>query len=67
MCMARSARWLSRAVAVVYGLVMFEVMIMVSPFAVTCMLLTGRLSDVFNQLRQPKAASRKLEYPLFCS
>src|SRR5713226_9882046 len=26
-------RWLSRAVAVVYGLVMFEVVIMVSPFA----------------------------------
>ena len=28
-----SRRWLSRAVAVVYGLVMFEVVIMVSPFA----------------------------------
>src|SRR5215471_13804302 len=26
-------RWLSRAVALVYGLVMFEVVIMVSPFA----------------------------------
>ncbi len=26
-------RWLSRAIAVVYGLVMFEVVIMVSPFA----------------------------------
>ena len=28
-----SRRWLSRAIAVVYGLVMFEVVIMVSPFA----------------------------------
>src|SRR5262244_2836209 len=28
-----SRRWLSRAIAVVYGLVMFEVVVMVSPFA----------------------------------
>jgi len=26
-------RWLSRTVAVIYGLVMFEVVIMISPFA----------------------------------